>query len=193
MKKVILIDETDRLLLKTLSKHPRINQVQLAKEIGLTQPAISLRLRKLKRMGLINDMGILLDATDLGLKLMKVDLQVKNRDSFMEKFKRCPAVANSYTLDGDNGMCMILAGESRRFLGCMVAHHLRDSPDVISISSKNIITSLHGIRTSMDFEQKLDTPPCGDGPCNKCEYYIDNGGDCSGCPMTKFYKGTFWK
>jgi len=52
---------------------------------------------------------------------------------------------------------------------------------------------LHGFKTCMDAKHKLDLPPCGDGPCSKCEYYIDNGGECVGCPMTKFYKGMAWK
>ncbi|MFQ5920413.1 MAG: Lrp/AsnC family transcriptional regulator [Nitrososphaerales archaeon] len=193
MKKVKMLDDTDRLLLKTLSKYPGMNQVRIAKEIGLTQPAISLRLRKLKRMGLINDLGMLLDATALGLKMTKVDLRVKNQDALTKKFRRCPVVANSYTLEEDNGMCMILAGESEQFLNCMVAHHLRKNPDVINISSKHMVSSAHGFRTNMNFEQKLDAPPCGDDPCDTCEYYIDNGGECPGCPVTKFYKGTFWK
>lgn len=192
MKRVTMMDDMDKLLLRTLSKHPKINQVELAKKVGLTQPAISLRLRKLKKMGLINDMGMLLDVSEIGLKMMKVDLQVKNYPIFMQKFRQCPAVVNSYMLEGNNGMCMILAGESKTFLNCMIAHHLRKNPDVININSEQIITSLHGLRTSIEPEQKLNTPPCGDPPCNTCEYYIDNGGECVGCPMTKFYKGRFW-
>ena len=193
MKKVTLLDNTDELLLKTLSRHPRINQVQLAKKMDLTQPAISLRLRKLKKMGFINDIGPQLDAKSLGLKMMKVDMQVKNGDGLMEKFRGCPAVVNSYMVEENNGMCMILVGESTQFLNCMVAHHLKKNPDITNVSSELVTDSLHGFKTCMDAKHKLDLPPCGDGACSKCEYYIDNGGECVGCPMTKFYKGTLWK
>lgn len=192
MKKVTMIDDTDRLLLKTISKHPKINQVELAKKIGLTQPAISLRLRKLKKMGLISDMGVLIDAGALGLKMMRVDLEVKDPAAFTEKFRQCPAVINSFMLGRSNGLCMLVAGESPQFMNCMVEHHMKKNPDVINTRTEHLITSLHGLRTPMDSGQKLDAPPCGDPPCIECEYYIDNGGECVGCPMTKFYKGTFW-
>jgi Lrp/AsnC family leucine-responsive transcriptional regulator len=192
MKKVTLLDDVDALLLKTLSRHPRINQVELAKKLDLTQPAISLRLRKLKKMGLINDVGPRLDAKSIGLKMMKVDMQVKNGEVLREKFRSCPAVADNYMVE-NNSMCMILVGENTSFLNCMVAHHLKKNSDITNVSSELIIDSLHGFKTSMDTKHKLDLPPCGDGPCNKCECYIDNGGECVGCPMTKFYKGMAWR
>jgi DNA-binding Lrp family transcriptional regulator len=193
MKKVTLLDNTDVLLLRTLSKYPRINQVDLGKKLGLTQPAISLRLRKLKKNGLINDMGPQLDPENLGLKMMKVDMEARNCATLVEKFRGCPAVVNTYAVKENNGMCMMLVGENTQFLNCMVAHHLKKNPDVTNLTSELVTDCMRGFTTCMDVKQKLDLPPCGDGPCNKCTYYLDNGGECVGCPMTKFYKGTAWK
>ena len=193
MRKLTLLDDTDVLLLKTLSRYPSINQVELGKKMSLTQPAISLRLRKLRKMGLIKDVGPQLDADSVGVTLMKVDMQVKNGEGLMEKFRGCPAVVNSYLTKENNGMSMILVGEDKQFLNCMVAHHLRKNPDITAVSSELVTDSLRGFRTCMDIKQRLENPPCGDGPCSRCEYYIDNGGECVGCPMTKFYKGTVWR
>lgn len=192
MKKVILLDDTDDLLLKTLSNHPTISQVELGKKMELTQPAISLRLRKLRSMGILKETGYQLDAKSVGLKMMKVDMHVKNGDALMEKFRRCPMLVNSYMVE-NNGMSMILVGEDMRFLNCMTAHHLRKNPDVTDVSTDVVTGTLRGFSTSMNENGDLDVPPCGDDPCNQCECYIDNGGECVGCPMTKFYKGTFWK
>lgn len=192
MKKVKLLDNTDELLLKTLSRYPRINQLALAKKIGITQPAISLRLRKLKDMGLINDHGSQLDPDSLGLKMIKVDLKVNNGNKLMRKFSNCPVVANSY-LTENNSMSIIFVGENIPFLNCLVNQHIKNNPEVTNVTTQHIIFSLHGCKTSMDADQELDTPPCGDQSCDKCEYYVDNGGECVGCPVTKFYKGTFWK
>jgi DNA-binding Lrp family transcriptional regulator len=192
MKKLALLDDIDVLLLKALSKHPRINQVELAKKLHRTQPAISMRLNKLKTMGLLNETGPHLDTNALGLDMIKVDMQVKNSDALIDKFRGCPAVVNSYSFE-NNGMCMILVGENKQFLNCMVSQHLRKNPDITNVRSEAVVASLHGFETCIDVNQDLETPPCGDAPCSKCEYYIDNGGTCVGCPMTKFYKGTFWK
>ncbi len=193
VKRVIAADDTDRLLLKILSSHPKINQVELAKKVGLTQPAVSLRLRKLKTMGLISDAGVLLDISALGLEVVKVDLEVKHPAEFSEKFRQCPAVINSFVLGRNNGLCMLVAGESSQFVNCMLEKHMRQNPDVVKASSEHLITSLHGLRTQIDADRKLDAPPCGDPPCSECEYYVENGGECVGCPMTKFYRGTFWQ
>ncbi len=192
MKKVTL-DDIDVLLLRTLSKHAKINQVELAKKMHLTQPAISLRLHRLKKMGFMNDVGPQLDAKSIGLEMMKVDMHVKNGSGLIEKFRGCPAVVNSYSVEENNGMCMILVGENTQFLNCMVAHHLQKNPDITDVRSELVTNSLRGFKTCVDTKQKLELPPCGDGPCSKCEYYVDNGGECAGCPMTKFYKGMFWK
>jgi DNA-binding Lrp family transcriptional regulator len=192
MKKVTLLDNTDMLILKTLSKNPRMNQVELGKKMDLTQPAISLRLQKLRKMGILQDVGAQVDVKSVGLKMMKVEMQVRNGDAIMEKFKGCPALVNSYMLE-NNGMSMILVGENTEFLNCLQMHHLKKHPDITSVSTEIVADSLRGFSTCMDGKGKLEVPPCGDGPCNQCEYYIENGGPCVGCPMTKFYKGTFWQ
>ncbi|MFQ5920549.1 MAG: Lrp/AsnC family transcriptional regulator, partial [Nitrososphaerales archaeon] len=143
-----MLDDTDEMLLKTLSKHPRISQVELAKKVGLTQPAVSLRLRKLERTRVINDPGVAIDASTLGLKMMRVDLQTRESSKLTEKFSRCPAVVDSYALEGNKGMCMILAGESTPFLNCMVMRHLKKNPDVRSVRSERITTSMRGLKPS---------------------------------------------
>lgn len=191
MKKIAALDDTDVFILKTLSMHPRLNQVELAEKIHLTQPAISGRLQKLRSMGMVSDANIEVDSRSLGLKMVKVDMYVKSGSAIMEKFRRCPIVAESYTHD-NNGMCMIVIGESKQFLNCFVSEHLRKNENVENIRTETITESLNGFRTSMDMSRKLDTPPCGDHPCNECDYYVENGGECVGCPMTKFYKGKMW-
>ncbi|MEM2760537.1 MAG: winged helix-turn-helix transcriptional regulator [Nitrososphaerales archaeon] len=191
MRKIATLDDTDVLILKTLSMYPMINQVELAKKIGLTQPAVSGRLRKLISRGMLSEANMQVSSKALGLKMVKIDMQVKNGSNIFEKFRECPIIAESYLHD-NNGMCMIVVGESSQFLSCFVSEHLEKNDNVANIRIETITESLHGFRTSMDMHKKLDIPPCGDHPCNECEYYIDNGGQCVGCPMTKFYKGKMW-
>lgn len=193
MKKIPLLDETDAILLRILSKYPRINQTGLAKKMGLSQPAISYRLRKLGEKGLIQDPGLELDLKSVGFKMMKVDMRTEKGSDIIEKFRGCPAVVNSYVTEGKNGLCMIIAGESREFCNCMIAEHLEKHPDISNVKSEVIVESMRGFRTCMDASGKLDVPPCGDHPCPECPFYVENGGVCVGCPMTKFYKGIAWK
>ncbi len=193
LKRITLLDDTDVLLLKTISKYPKISQVQLGKKMKLTQAAISYRLRELRENGLIQDPGIGLHPKSIGFKMMKVDMQTEKGSDIIEKFRDCPAVVNSYVTEGKNGLSMIIVGESREFCSCMVAEHLEKHPDISNVKSEFIVESMRGFKTCMDASQKLDVPPCGDHPCPECQFYVGNGGECVGCPMTKFYKGTVWK
>jgi DNA-binding Lrp family transcriptional regulator len=191
MRKIATLDDRDVQILKALSMYPMINQVELAKKIGLTQPAISGRLRKLRNRGMLSDATAEVSSSALGLKMLRIDMQVKNGSIMSDKFSRCPIVAESYVY-GNNNMCMIVVGESNQFLNCFVSEHLEKNADITNVRTEMIRESLHGFRTNMDISKKLEAPPCGDHPCNQCEYYIDNGGECVGCPLTKFYRGTIW-
>lgn len=193
MRRIYLLDDRDVFLLRTLSKYPKISQVQLAKKMKLTQPAISLRLRRLGENGFMRDASPEIDPKSIGFKLMKVDMQTNRGSDIIQKFRGCPAVVNSYLTEGKNGLCMIIAGESREFCDCMITEHLEKHPDISNVRSEVIVESMRGFKTCMDASQKLDVPPCGDHPCPECPFYVENGGVCVGCPMTKFYKGTPWK
>ena len=173
--------------------YPSLSQVKLAKMMRLTQPAISFRLRKLIEKGVIQDPGLEIDPKSIGFKLMKVDMQTEKGSTIIEKFRDCPALVNSYVTEGKNGLCMIITGESREFCNCMIAEHLEKHPDISNVRSEMIVGSMRGFRTRMDASRKLDAPPCGDHSCSECPFYLENGGECVGCPMTKFYKGTAWK
>ena len=170
-----------------------MSQVKLAKMMKLTQPAISFRLHRLIEKGVIQDSGLEIDPTSIGFKMMKIEMQTEKGSNIIEKFRGCPALINSYVTEGRNGLCMIIAGESRDFCNCMVAEHLEKHPDISNVRTEVIVESTRGFKTCMDASQKLDTPPCGDHPCSECSFYVENGGLCVGCPMTKFYKGTAWK
>lgn len=191
MKRIPTLDETDILILKTISMCPAINQVELARKVRLTQPAVSGRLRRLREAGMLSDPNMRVSSKALGLKMMKIDMSVRNGSAMAEKFSRCPIVTESYVY-GDNGMCMIVVGESSQFLDSFVTEHLTKNGNITDVRTEAIDESLRGFRTSMDMSKKLDVPPCGDHPCNECEFYTDNGGECVGCPMTKFYKGKMW-
>ena len=188
-----LLDDIDVRLLKALSRYPKMSQVKLAKMMKLTQPAISFRLHRLIEKGVIQDSGLEIDPTSIGFKMMKIEMQTEKGSNIIEKFRGCPALINSYVTEGRNGLCMIIAGESRDFCNCMVAEHLEKHPDISNVRTEVIVESMRGFKTCMDASQKLDTPPCGDHPCSECSFYVENEGPCVGCPMTKFYKGTAWK
>lgn len=184
-----MLDEKDREILRLVSKDPDITQVELANALSLTQPAISLRLRRLKRLNVLSNSSTI-DPSILDIKMIHVEIRTNNSSSIIDKAKHCPMIVNCYESDDDT-ISMIAMGESKQFLNCMLLKHI-DTNDGI-IRSRNIIKSIKGLNIASNIEQRSESPPCGDKPCIICEYYIDNGGECVGCPLTIHYKGSFWK
>ncbi|GIU72656.1 MAG: transcriptional regulator [Candidatus Nitrosocaldaceae archaeon] len=189
MRRVRIIDSVDKEILRIIAKHPKINQVELASKMGLTQPAISLRLRKLRKMNVLNDENVIIDPSILGIRLLSIDIHAKNNSHMIEKARRCPMVIHCYAMEG-NTLSLVAMGENKQFLNCMVSKHIES--DAVEVNARNIIESIKGINTTVDLDQRLEEPPCGDPPCTECEYYIDNGGECVGCPLTIHYKGSLW-
>lgn len=190
MRRASVLDDIDKEILRTISIHPKISQVELAEKVGLTQPAISLRLRKLRRLNVLNDANAIIDPHILGIKMLHINIHMKNNAKIVEKARRCPMITNCYTMAGNN-VSLVVIGESKQFLNCMLHRHIE--MDSTETDTSNIIESIKGINASVDLDQRLEKLPCGDPPCTECEYYVDNGGECVGCPLTVYYKGTLWK
>ncbi|MEM2855817.1 MAG: Lrp/AsnC family transcriptional regulator [Candidatus Nitrosocaldaceae archaeon] len=188
MRRPKILDNIDKEILRLVSKDPEITQTKLANALSLTQPAISLRLKKLKKMNILNGSNII-DPSILDIKMIRIDINTNNTSTIIDKVKRCPMIVNCYETD-DNTISMIAIGENMQFLNCMLLKHIDTNGD--DIIRRNIIKSIKGLSIANNLEQRSEYPPCGDKPCGECEYYIDNGGECVGCPLTIYYKGNLW-
>ena len=60
------MDTTDHLLVQALQADGRATQLQLAKEVGLSQPATAERIRKLEEAGVITGYAAKVDASPVG-------------------------------------------------------------------------------------------------------------------------------
>lgn len=63
---LVELDEVDRQLLKLLLQDPRLSQRQLAREIGMSPPAVGERIARLERQGLVRGYTTVVDWAALG-------------------------------------------------------------------------------------------------------------------------------
>lgn len=63
---VVELDEIDRKLLLLLCEDPRVSQRQLAREVGMSPPAVGERIARLERQGLIRGYTTVVDWSALG-------------------------------------------------------------------------------------------------------------------------------
>ncbi|MBQ7442671.1 MAG: Lrp/AsnC family transcriptional regulator [Bacteroidaceae bacterium] len=100
------LDETDRLLLRTLQKNAKLTTKELAAAVNLTSTPVFERQKRLEREGYIKRYTAILDADKLGLGLQvfcKVKLQQINHaiaDSFTRRIMRMPEVTECYNTSG---------------------------------------------------------------------------------------------
>jgi DNA-binding Lrp family transcriptional regulator len=181
------LDGTDIHILSLLYKNPTLTQVELAKILGLTQAAVSLRLKRLRELQIIKEAGYAVNPFDIGLEFACVDVHTNNPYEFASKFKYCPCIVN--ILSSDDKIFMLMASNSKELINCCVMKHINSDSNAIDVNFRFINDILEPIsNTRYDNKHALDVTPCGD-LCSECQYYIENGGKCIGCPITKFYKG----
>lgn len=104
----IMIDNTDKAILRELQEDASITNIDLSKKIGLSPSACLARTKSLVETGVIKKFATLVDEKKLGMEVLAfvlVNLSPLNREtihSFLEEVNRFPQVQECYTLTGSH-------------------------------------------------------------------------------------------
>jgi|Deesub1362B_J571_1020462.scaffolds.fasta_scaffold00041_7 DNA-binding Lrp family transcriptional regulator len=180
------IDEKDKKIIRLLHKDPNISQEEIAKEVGLSQPSVALRIKKLRETGLI-EKTVGINPKKMGMMLAKVDVETTDSNELIEKFKKCPYFLAGFVVSGKNNVCMIFFGEDMSTLETIVNRHIRIL-EIVKNLEFNVIIRMEGeITAPVKFGEILEKPPCGSKIlCKNCTAH---GEGCLGCPLTGDYLG----
>lgn len=191
MPKVLDIDEKDRMILELLEKDPEMSQSEIAKLVGLSQPSVGSRIKKLKELGVISH-AYGLNIRKSGLHILKVDIKCKKPSEILSKLSECPFFLNGFVVAGDKNLTVFLGGEDLTTLEALVDKHIRSDPEVYNVDSGIIVRSERDtVMPIKMYIERAKNPPCGYNGCEKCDYWKINL--CLGCPVTGHYKGKIWK
>ncbi len=162
------IDPTDIRILNLLSSNPDICQQEIADALGMTQPAVCFRIKKLKQEGILRE-GCGIDLKKLGLSIF-----IAFGEGSPEFLKRNPYIIEAFRA-GEKTMA-ILATENR---------------DTARAVAKKMLRA-EQVREIKDYFGPLalnptETPRCTTA-CNRCELY----GKCLGLPGTEWYRGSIF-
>jgi Lrp/AsnC family leucine-responsive transcriptional regulator len=111
------LDDIDRRILRALQRDGRVQNVELAKEVGLSASPCLRRVKLLEEAGIIDRYVAVLNAAKIGLSLSmfaRVWLTAQDAetiDHFMDAMKKLPQVME----------CYIMLGESDALLRVVVA------------------------------------------------------------------------
>jgi len=93
------IDAKDMVLLLALSKNARTSLIELAHNVKMTPEAISHRLKKLEKEGIIQGYRAMIDVTKLGYEFYKTEIRLARYDAIKQITEFCHRHPNIYQID----------------------------------------------------------------------------------------------
>lgn len=140
ISKKLEIDEKDKKIMSELSQNPYISQQTLAEKTNLSQPAVGMRVLKLKKKGIIAH-NIGLNFKKVEMFLGKVDVTAKDPTNIIKEFDCCPYFLNALVMSGENNLCLFFMGPTLEILEIIVNRHLRSNENVSSVKLNIMISS----------------------------------------------------
>ena len=97
------MDRIDRKILETLNVDGRIKMKDLAKELGLSAPAVAERVKRLEKRGIITAYKAIIDREKLGQKItvfITIDMPASEYDNFKVFANETSEISEFYYLTG---------------------------------------------------------------------------------------------
>ncbi len=185
------LDDKDRIIISMYAEDPDVSQEEIGMRIGLSQPSVAMRVRKLKENGAIETQtGI--NPLKMGLYMAKVDISTNNSQDILNMFKNCPYFANGFTISGTHNLCLFFISENISTLEAIVNGHIRSNKSVIDVDFNIVINTVKDLFVPTILTKDITgTPPCGILlNCKDCPSFKDKR--CMGCPITGVYQGWFY-
>ena len=141
------LDKKDRLILQALQADARQSLAGLGKRIGLSQPAMSERVRKLEAAGVIEGYGarVNLRAIGVGLQaIIRIQTTHAGIASYVQIFQQMPEVLEAARVTGED--CIIVRGaiaqpaDLERVVDALAAHGAVTTSLVLSSPVRKAVT-----------------------------------------------------
>lgn len=180
------LDETDRKIMSMLIENPKMSQAEISECLKISQPAVSLRMRKLEDKGVLAHL-IGTDIKKAELFLAKVDITTNRVEQLLETLNKCPLYLNCFLTSGKHNMTCLMLGENIKSIMSVVDSRLRQNLPAENIEFDLIVTPTRPMIVPIKPQQeRKKISPCG-ADCSTCNFYTSD--KCLGCPGSIQYKG----
>ena len=140
------MDQADRRIVDLLQRNARTTQSELARAVGLSQPAVAERIRKLEERGVITGYGARVDAAELGIDVaafIGVGIEhPKFFDGFTKKVKGLDEVLECHRVAGEDSYLLKVKTRNTRSLDRLLVEVLRTIPGVTRTHTTIVLTSI---------------------------------------------------
>jgi Lrp/AsnC family leucine-responsive transcriptional regulator len=141
-----VLDEIDYKFLELLQRDARMTQQQIAEAVGLSQPAVAQRLRKLEVQGVITGYVAQVDAHQLGKDVTAfIGVSIEHprfNPGFARKMLALPEVLECHRVAGEYSYLLKVKTENTASLDHFIAELLRTIPGVTRSYTTIVLASV---------------------------------------------------
>jgi Lrp/AsnC family transcriptional regulator, leucine-responsive regulatory protein len=140
------MDELDYRLVELLQRDGRATQLELSRSVGLSQPAVAERIRKLEERGIITGYTARVDASKLGKDItafIGVSIEhPKYFDGFARKVLAMPEVLEAHRVAGQDSYILKVRTRNTKTLDMLLVETLRTISGVTRTHTTIVLTSI---------------------------------------------------
>lgn len=161
------LDDRDNTILAMLQKDPHVSQQEIAKKVGLSQPSVGARIRKLEEKGIIQTVtGVNFRIVDL--RIAKVEVSSTDTTEIIKEFKDCPFFLNALIMSGRYNLCLFFMAPDLKRLEGIVNYHLRGNEKVKDMEMNVVISSAKDLVLPLNIDYENPDQVCCDQKCQHC-------------------------
>lgn len=148
MKENSELDELDRAILDTLQTDSSISNVELARRVNLSPPAVHARVKRLEQLGFIREYVAILDRERVGFDMLcfiQVSLQVHQTgqvENFRSVVSQMPEVLECHHVTGPFDYLLKVAVCNRLDLQRFLMEQLTPIPSIANIQTSLVLTEI---------------------------------------------------
>ena len=113
------VDNLNRKILKCLQQNARQSNAEIGRQVGISSPAVSERIKKMEDLGIIEDYKTMVSPFDLGYQfkaIITLRAFMGKLKPFLEKVKTYDEVVNCYRITGDENIVMEVVLKNQKHL-----------------------------------------------------------------------------
>jgi len=113
------IDNLNWKILKCLQQNARQSNAEIGRQVGVTSPAVSERIKKMEDLGVIQGYKTLVSPFEIGYQLKAIITMrafMGKLKPFMEKVKTYDEIVNCYRITGDENFVMEVVFKNQKHL-----------------------------------------------------------------------------
>lgn len=140
------LDTIDYKLIDLLQQHARMTQLEMAAAVGLSQPAVAERMRKLEQEGIITGYSARVDGRKLGKDITAfIGVRIehpKYNTGFGKKVLSVPDVLECHRITGPDSYLLKVVTEDTQSLDRLISDLLRHIPGVTRTLTTVVTSSI---------------------------------------------------